>query len=543
MADYKKNEFEFDYDDIFAADADVPEDLFSEEADDWQEEPAEWMEEELTPPTPRSKKTALQPEEYEEEDWEEESEEPEDEQQKLKRRKSRRRWRVFLLLWALFLLVVGSVGCFVLYQYLDAYEQSRPEHIMDDLMAATTPEQWYEHALNGFEPELSRFDDPEAIFAAYYDAALANANYTYRKDTANSTEDAPAYVIRAGAVELCRVKLEDVGDAGFGMNLWAAGDTETVFSLNSLQSMAVEIDAPADEAVFLNGVELGKEYIVDENVPCPNVTELEKRFTQQPSFVRYRVDAMYGTIRVTDSADNTLTTTECDGENTVRYLLPETDFHSVTITAPSDVIVTIGGAQLSAEDVTKSDAGVLEKMENYTGDGAYKTVTYQIDGLYTQPEITAVDKEGNALQPVINGENAEKITFFYQHDEELYEQTHKRVEEFFNNYMRYSQQAFSEGNYYALLGCILEGTELYSYIRDSVDAMYWASATEITYEELTFTDFYGINDSCFTCTVRYKADMAAKAWYESYTYGLQNAYQMLFVCVDGVWYAAAMDAV
>ena len=73
--------------------------------------------------------------------------------------------------------------------------------------------------------------------------------------------------------------------------------------------------------------------------------------------------------------------------------------------------------------------------------------------------------------------------------------------------------------------------------------MYWASATKITYEELTFTDFSAVNEDCFTCTIRYKADMAAKAWYESYTYGLQNAYQMLFVWVDGVWYAAAMSAV
>ena len=102
-------------------------------------------------------------------------------------------------------------------------------------MAATTKEQWYEHALDGFNPELSRFDDAEELFAGYFDAALANANYTYRKDAGASTNDAQAYVVRAGAVELCRVTLDAVGDAGFGMNLWEAGKIETVFSLNSLR--------------------------------------------------------------------------------------------------------------------------------------------------------------------------------------------------------------------------------------------------------------------------------------------------------------------
>ena len=247
MADYKKNDFDFE--ELFTQEP-LPEDLYSEEPDDWQEDPAEWMEEELTPPAPKGKKAAKKQPDYEEEDWEEEYyDEDEAEQLYLRRKKSRRRWRRFLAIWAVCLLLVGAVGCVVLYKYLESFEISRPEHVMDDLMAATTPEQWYEHALDGFDPQLSHFDDPEALFAEYYEAALADAGYTYRKDAAASEEDAPAYVVRAGAVELCRVTLKSVGDAGFGMHLWEAGDIETVFSLKSLQSMAVEIDAPRSDCV------------------------------------------------------------------------------------------------------------------------------------------------------------------------------------------------------------------------------------------------------------------------------------------------------
>ena len=55
MADFNKNEF--DIDELFLTDDDIPEDLFSEdESADWQEEPAEWMEEELTPPVEEPKK-------------------------------------------------------------------------------------------------------------------------------------------------------------------------------------------------------------------------------------------------------------------------------------------------------------------------------------------------------------------------------------------------------------------------------------------------------------------------------------------------------
>ena len=40
-----------------------------------------------------------------------------------------------------------------------------------------------------------------------------------------------------------------------------------------------------------------------------------------------------------------------------------------------------------------------------------------------------------------------------------------------------------------------------------------------------------------------KADFTATAWYESYTYDLQNAYELAFVRQGDVWYAAAMSAI
>ena len=50
---------------------------------------------------------------------------------------------------------------------------------MDELMAATTKEQWYEHALDGFNPELSRFDDAEELFAGYVEKTFYGESATY----------------------------------------------------------------------------------------------------------------------------------------------------------------------------------------------------------------------------------------------------------------------------------------------------------------------------------------------------------------------------
>lgn len=458
--------------------------------------------------------------------------------------KGRRRWRRFLLIYTVCLLLIGVVGCVTLYSYLGAYEASRPEHVMNTLMDNTSVDEWCGYVRDGFNSALGEFEDSDELFSGYFDAVLKDANYTYRRDRSGMSEDAaPVYVVRAGAVDLCRVTLSEKESAGFGMYIWEVGNIAPCFSVDSLQSVAVEIDAPADQKIFLNGVEIAPEYIVDDKLPCPDMSALEQSFDEQAYFVRYRVAPLYGSISVTGSDGQSLSAMDSGDAGTVSYMLPETDFYSYTITAPSDVSVSVGGVTLAPEHVTSTDEGVLDGLEEYAGDGLFHNVTYKLSGLYTQPDITASDSSGNTLQPVISGENADTLTFFHAHDDALYQEVHGSVEEFFDRYMQYSQQAYSAGNYNQLLACILPGTELYSYIKDSKAAMIWASATEIAYEELTFTDFARVNDDCFTCTIRYKADFSAESWYESYSYGLQNAYSMVFIRDGGEWYAAAMDSV
>jgi len=459
-------------------------------------------------------------------------------------KRGRRRWRRFLLIYAACLLLVGIVGCAVLYSYLGSYEASRPDHVMDALMADTTADTWCTYIEEDFRSSLSEFENPDELFSGYVDAVLKSANYTYRRDRSDvSEDDAPVYVVRAGMVELCRVTLAEKESAGFGMYVWEVGNIESCFSMDNLQSVAVEVDAPADQPIFLNGVEIASEYIIDDEIPCPDVTQLEQGFDKQAYFLRYRVAPLYGSISVTDSTGQSLSSIESGSEDIVSYLLPETDFYSFTITAPSNISVNVGGVTLTPDHVTSTAPGVLDDLEEYAGDGLFHSVTYKLTDLYTQPEITAYDADGNLLHPVVSGKEANTLTFFHAHDDALYQETHERVEEFFAKYMKYSQQKYTYYNYTDLLSCILPGTELYSYIKDSKDAMYWASATEITYEELTFTDFAPVDEDCFTCTIRYKADFSAQSWYENYSYDLQNAYEMVFIRDGGEWYAAAMNSI
>ena len=414
---------------------------------------------------------------------------------------------------------------------------------MDQLMAETDPAEWYAYAREGMDLPVSEFEDPETLFQQYYDAVLRDAAYTYRKSTEEAGDGAERYVIRAGASDLCEVILTPRADSGlgFGFHLWDVGEIRSCFAMKGLESVALEIDAPPETEVFINGVALGQAYQTGE-IPCPGLTELESRFETVPHYVRYRVDAMYGSVSVTDSQGRELAPEGESAEGLVRYVVPAEETYSFTVRAPEGVTVSVCGAQLDPAEAVSSGPGILEGLEAYLKEGeGYHTLTYTFSGLYTQPEIAAWDGEGNQLRPLLCRDGA--LVYFLPQDDALQQEQTARVEEFFNAYITYSASAYDQGNYYALLNCILPDTELYAYVRDSVDAMIWASATQVHYEELSFEDFVAAGENCFTCTVRYKADFSATAWYESYTYDLENAYELAFVCRDGVWYAAAMAAV
>ena len=456
-------------------------------------------------------------------------------------RRSRRNWRLFLAIYSVIFLLAGAAGCWVLYRYASAYEASLPEHVMDDLMASTTEEEWYDTIRRDVSLPESEFEDTGALFDAYYDAAIRGKKLSYWKKPDEFTDKTPVYKVRGGGMDLAVVRLvpKGSGAAGFGRELWQVGEVRGVLALDHLDSVTVEIDAPHGDTVYLNGVPVDGKYLTGEAAPVPDLTDLESRFTEVPTFARYRI-TMFGDITVTDEKGVALSPARSEDGRSVRYVAREDEFFSFTVRAPEIVTVNVSGAELSPDEAVRSEDGIFTGLEAFTGSSCYRTLTWTFGGLYTRPEISA-EMNGITLTPIVNEKG--ELIFFPAQDDELAAEVYSVVEDFFSSYIEYSGRAYNTARHRALLSRILPGTELYTYVRDSRDAMIWASATEVHYDELTFADFCRVDENCFTCTIRYKADFAAQSWHESYTYDLQNAYEMAFVRQGNRWLAAAMSVV
>lgn len=478
----------------------------------------------------------------------------------------RRRWRRFLLVYAAVWLLFASLGCAAFYKYLYVYEQALPEHVMDSLMETTAPETWLGYVKTSIENGSGEFDDTAALYEEYESILLAGKSFSYRRAPESRTA-APSFIVRCGGVDVCTVSLTEKPDSslGFGKHLWLVDEITPCEALVNLRSTAVEITALAGETVYLNGIPLTEEYVAERGIALTDMPEIENRFTAVPSLTRYRVEKMYGTITVANASGEEIAPEADTGDGVTRYALPLPRY-SVSISAPSDVIVTLCGAPLTLDDAQSSDRGILRGLESYTGDQAYDTVRWSFEDLYSLPDVQATAADGTPLTPLV-GKNGQ-IMFFHPNNESLQNAVQDQVKYFFNRYIDYSSHSFSgdltltreEVNddtvemssttrysmrrYYRLLDCIMWTTDLYRYIQESTDAMFWASATSVSYDELTFTDFSFVGANCFVCTVRYKADFTANSWQAKEDYNMQNAYVLAFVCpYGGAWYAAAMDAV
>ena len=463
-----------------------------------------------------------------------------------KRRKKRRdHWGPFLLFWTLLLLTLGLVSCLVYYRYASVYEDTMPEKAMDELMAAMSEDGWRD-ALLPTVGEVGEFEDPQQLFESYFNGALEGRKLSYRLDRTKSTPDQSIFGLYAGPSRLGEVRLVPVEGSRISFLAkkwsrceWRVESIRATPLTEALEALTVEIDVPDGTEIFLNGKPLRQELIIDPAVPLSEVGELEARFERQPRMVRYEITPLYGDITVTDAEGNEIAPLGEIENGRCRYVVEPKETYSFEIEAPEGVVVTVCGAELGEGEIVSSENNMFRHLENYITDSWYKTVHYAADGLYSVPEIRAT-YNGEELTPVV-GVNG-KYFFFYPSDPDTTWVMRSAADEFFKSYMNYTSYKYNGTAMVDLLNRTLSGTDLYRNISTSRDAMIWASATEVKYDELKISNFHFVRDDCFSCSINYKADYTATSWHGQQSRTEQDGYKMLFVQRGGRWLAASMTA-
>ena len=211
-----------------------------------------------------------------------------------------------MILYAVLFLALTYWGLGKLWDFMDAYEVSRPENTIIAYMDQLTPE----HICDGSAALIGQIDhhiqSEEECKAVIKDAVSGGVSYA--KKTSECTDTRIVYVLRSAGKVIGKVVLEPQGEERYGFTPWAV--TEDSFDLSFLLTGTVSATAPHNYTVSVNGNALTEaEYATETGIQYTVLEEFYDRYEGLPYRVSYTAGPCLGQIslEVTDPEGNPAT--------------------------------------------------------------------------------------------------------------------------------------------------------------------------------------------------------------------------------------------
>jgi hypothetical protein len=211
---------------------------------------------------------------------------------------------------------------------------------------------------------------------------------------------------------------------------------------------------------------------------------------------------------------------------------PDAASHSFSVQAPADAVVTVNGTQLTESDSTQQIAytPLVDIPEELAGELPNLTL-YTANGLYSVPEITAVDAEGNQLTAAVGADGA--LVFTAGNNEALFNAHHETVEAFIRNIAEYGSAHLE---WLSPASFVKKGTPLFEYFAGARYSMGWIGTVRLTYDSITSYDFTPLGENAFLCKARLIC--TTKTYYQ--TVDLDLEYEMLWENTGSAWQVVDM---
>lgn len=221
-----------------------------------------------------------------------------------KRRRPRKKpnlFPAFLIFYAIVGLLLINFGLQKFWDYIDAYEASRPHIATDAYMAQLTPE----YVIDRVSPLLDEIDPAiqtrEEAISVLKDAL--SKPFTCSKWTNQSTETKWVYVLRSGPQVIGTFEMEATEADRYGMSPWKiSGDS---LDLSYLLKEGFSVTVPHDAIVSVGGKVLGEAQITRKDIRYEPIKGLYGLY-ELPTRVTYTVGRYLGDLEtvVTDAQGN-----------------------------------------------------------------------------------------------------------------------------------------------------------------------------------------------------------------------------------------------
>ncbi len=224
---------------------------------------------------------------------------------------AKKRRRIGGVVYFILLCAWGAALCYGAYyglgrcwEYAEAFEASRPNHTMDEYVARLSEELWDEEIAETIKAMPHEVQSDEEVAACVREMLSQGVSYVRK---GGGGEGRAVYGLRCRGSEFGVVTIREVDDYVSPFDLeklpwrllpWSIRPWEVEsesFDFNGLYS-SVEVVVPRSYTVLLNGVTLGNEYVVEENIPFDVLGSYYERYDGLPTKQRYRFDNVIGSV-------------------------------------------------------------------------------------------------------------------------------------------------------------------------------------------------------------------------------------------------------
>lgn len=259
-----------------------------------------------------------------------------------RRRVFSKKFRFGFIIYGLVFIAIAAASLLILWEYLRSYERSQTKPVAYECASALTPDQVTDVLLG--DVQASEFEDVRSMIREQYAVPFCSGEKTCVRDIGGSDNDTMTYIVSGEGGKLLSIVLRSKkGGAGFGRDQWNVAEVRPAEGWRR-NSHSVQCAIPEGARLLLNGREVGDGNAVLKSIVYPRLRPSEQHLFG--NFTVYRVTGLFSEPEITvlsgDEKGTKYTATSVI-ENLTYYLPFEPEFHSITVSAPKNAEIYIGG--------------------------------------------------------------------------------------------------------------------------------------------------------------------------------------------------------
>lgn len=203
-----------------------------------------------------------------------------------------------LVIYTVVIMAAIAVGLAVLWDFLKAYEESRPQTALDQFVQQLAAGDFNGQSLDVMDEIDHKIQSEEECRELIQNQL--SGEITYAKNVAACTEEKWVYVLRHGSKIVGNVSLIPRDKDRYGFSNWEISSGAADFSM--LKGEKLSVTVPSNFSVSVNGVTLDRSYITEDQIQYPELKEFYDNY-QLPYLVTYEAGPFLGDLKmeVTDS--------------------------------------------------------------------------------------------------------------------------------------------------------------------------------------------------------------------------------------------------